>query len=575
MVKHITAKPSFDMAEMPIVTQDAPSHPTLTQKELGAYYTPNALSSLLALWAIRSKNEYVLEPGFGGCGFLEAAVDRLNSLGNNNPKNQLYGCDIDPQAFAYLSEKLGVLSIDRRYILSDFVAVFPTDFSIQSFDVVIGNPPYVSLHNMTASQKASILTWREKTGIKINGRASLWAYFVLHAKSFLKPGGRMAWVLPGSILEADYATRLREDLAACFDEIVAIQLAERMFISVGAEERTVVLLCSGFGGSSKGVDIRHCATASQLEAEITTCSQGKDVGLKNPSPKHQLQNALDEISGYNTVLSYPEVVQLGDICKVLIGTVTGANHFFIMSPSRAKKHELSQRYLKPILSKFAHIQGAQLKKTDVKVWQTLDKSCLLFHTPDKRLTQAAKKYVATFSDIERQQNSTFRRRKDWLRADDGRIPDAFFSYMMHDGPRMVLNSAAINATNSIHRIYFQPTVSPQIRKLAVISLCSTFSQLSAEHVGRSYGSGVLKVEPTEASKISLFLPKGRTNAQIDAAFAQIDTCLRLDNPNQAQQVANEFLFRDIKQTDRERIFPSIDNELVIARNRRRRQRNDI
>lgn len=572
MVRHTTATSTAGSAVMPTAIQGEPSNQPLTQRELGAYYTPDFLASLLAKWAIRSCNEHVLEPGFGGCGFLQAAVDRLSELGSASPKNQLYGCDIDPQAFAYLSEKLGVLSIERRYILSDFVAVSPHDFSVQTFDVVIGNPPYVSLHNMSADQKASVQAWKEETGIKINGRASLWAYFVSHAMSFLTPGGRMAWVLPGSFLEADYATSLREDIVASFEEVIAIQLTERMFLSAGVEERTVVLLCSGFGGSSKGIQISHCTSADQLDSAIATQSQ-VNPSLEKPIALQQLHAALDETSIYDTLSASPDSVSLGDLCKVLIGTVTGANRFFIMSPSRAKLHHLGERNLKPILSKFAHIQGAQINDADIEDWQFQDKPYLLFHLPDKRMSHAVANYVATFPDDERLRNSTFRRRKDWLRADDGRIPDAFFTYMMHDGPRIVLNNAAINATNSIHRVFFHQTVSSQIRKLIVVSLCSTFSQLSAEHVGRSYGSGVLKIEPSEANRIRLILPKEKSDEQIDAAFEQIDACFRQCNTKGAQQVANMFILGDRKKSDREQLILALTSELEIARNQRRRLRD--
>lgn len=574
MVRNTTATSTADFDVMPTTAQSDPSSQPLTQRELGAYYTPSVLASLLAKWAIRSCNEHVLEPGFGGCGFLQAAVDRLSELGSASPKNQLYGCDIDPQAFAYLSEKLGVLSIERRYILSDFVAVSPHDFSVQTFDVVIGNPPYVSLHNMSADQKASILAWKEKTGIKINGRASLWAYFVLHAMSFLIPGGRMAWVLPGSFLEADYATSLRENVVASFEEVIAIQLTERIFLSVGAEERTVVLLCSGFGGSPKGIQISHCTSADQLDSAIATLSQ-VNPSLDKSIDLQQLHATLDETSTYDTLSSSPDSVSLGELCKVLIGTVTGANRFFIMSPSRAKLNHLDERNLKPILSKFAHIQGAQINKVDIEDWQSQDKPYLLFHLPDKRMSHAATNYVATYPENERLQNSTFRRRKDWLRADDGRIPDAFFSYMMHDGPRMVLNNAAINATNSIHRVFFNPSVSQQARKQVVISLCSTFSQLSAEHVGRSYGSGVLKIEPSEANRIRLILPKDKTIEQSDAAFSQIDAYFRKGDYEGAQQVANMFIFGNRKKSGREQLVFALARELEIARNRRRRLRDEI
>lgn len=579
MASRIKAATVPSMIEIPVSAQGERSNQSPTKKELGAYYTPSVLASLLAKWAIQSPSDCILEPGFGGCGFLQAAVDRLSELGCLTPKNQLYGCDIDPQAFAYLSDKLGILNIERRYILSDFVVVSPGDFSAQAFDVVIGNPPYVSLHNMPTSQKESIQAWRAKGKIKLNGRASLWAYFVLHAMSFLKPGGRMAWVLPGSFLQADYAASLRESVTACFEEIIAIQLTERMFLSVGAEERTVVLLCSGFGGITEKIKVAHCASAEQLKDDMALHYFGETPFLDTSRVQLPTLNALEGINLFQELSLREDTVSLSDLGKVLIGTVTGANHFFIMSPSLAKQRKLGERHLKPILSKFAHIQGAQITGDDIEAWCRQDKPCLLFHLPDlpdksKRAPQAAAAYIATFPEEDRCQNSTFKRRKNWLAADDGRIPDAFFSYMMHDGPRMVLNNAAINATNSIHRIFFHQTVEPQTRKLAVISLCTTFSQLSAELEGRSYGSGVLKIEPSEANRIKLVLPTGRSVEEIEAAFAQVDLCFRQGDPNEARQVADKFILGNVDVAAYQEIIRPLSTELETARKRRRRLRNE-
>ncbi|EFG8200284.1 N-6 DNA methylase, partial [Escherichia coli] len=69
------------------------------RRQLGAYYTPERLSDMLAFWAIRSSADQVLEPSFGGCGFLQSAVKALKDCGSRNPKNSIFGCDIDAVAF--------------------------------------------------------------------------------------------------------------------------------------------------------------------------------------------------------------------------------------------------------------------------------------------------------------------------------------------------------------------------------------------------------------------------------------------------------------------------------------------
>ena len=131
-------------------------HSLPKKKELGAYYTPPELSQVLANWAIQRFDENILEPSFGGCGFFESSIVRLKGLGCKKPEDRLFGVDIDNQAFDILSSKFGkVINTNNRFILDDFIKVKPTDFSVSLFDVILGNPPYVSMHNMTPEQRKS------------------------------------------------------------------------------------------------------------------------------------------------------------------------------------------------------------------------------------------------------------------------------------------------------------------------------------------------------------------------------------------------------------------------------------
>lgn len=522
-----------NMREQPGDPMDVENAPT--KKELGAFYTPNTLTAALAKWAIRSSDENILEPSFGGCGFLESAVVRLKDLGCITPQNQLYGCDIDPVAFSHLHTVLGVVDITQRYLKKDFLTVQPSDFLRQEFDAVIGNPPYISHHNMPPHLKDSIQAWRTANkDLPINGRASLWAYFVMHALSFLKPGGRMAWVLPGSFLQANYGAALQKNLLSRFGHVAAISIGERVFLTEGTEERTVVLLGTEFGQSTEEIIFRHCHSLVELEEELKN-------GANLTYPAHSILHPSANPDTFLKIAARDDVVELGSLGQIRIGTVTGANSFFIISQSKAKELGLDESYLTPILSKFGHIKGTQVTAEDLSKWQHKDKKCLLFQAAGKELSESAKQYIDTFPEEKRSSNSTFSRRQDWLAAEDGRIPDAFFSYMSHSGPKIALNNARLNCTNSIHRIYFSNEIEDHIRKLVVISLCTSFSQLSAEKEGRNYGSGVLKIEPSEAKKIKLVIPKDKSREDIDQTFGQLDGSLRSGNLLEAQQIADRFI----------------------------------
>jgi hypothetical protein len=72
------------------------------RRRLGLFYTPPTVISILVDWAVRTSAETILEPSFGGCGFLEKSLERLRRLGASPVGAQVFGCDIAPEAFGYL-----------------------------------------------------------------------------------------------------------------------------------------------------------------------------------------------------------------------------------------------------------------------------------------------------------------------------------------------------------------------------------------------------------------------------------------------------------------------------------------
>jgi hypothetical protein len=140
--------------------------------------------------------------------------------------------------------------------------------------------------------------------------------------------------------------------------------------------------------------------------------------------------------------------------------------------------------------------------------------------------------------------------------------------MTHDGPRIVLNNARINCTNTVHRLFFNDGITTEAQKLVAISLSTTFSQLSAELEGRNYGSGVLKIEPSEAKRISLVLPDHLKKGEITAAFDQFDACLRTQGPSAANEMADQLIL-GASSDERD----ALRRELGLARSLRRYSRN--
>jgi type I restriction-modification system DNA methylase subunit len=139
------------------------------RRSLGAFYTPSFLSKLLCGWAIRDKNQVVLEPSFGGCTFLEEISSRFLMLGSNSPLKNVYGCDIDKNAFLKL-ESLEIVGCENNFLEKDFLLLEHASFCEGKADVVIGNPPYIGNSQIGPDQRKALETWKSIYGFEIDAR---------------------------------------------------------------------------------------------------------------------------------------------------------------------------------------------------------------------------------------------------------------------------------------------------------------------------------------------------------------------------------------------------------------------
>ena len=88
--------------------------------------------------------------------------------------------------------------------------VFSKVFLEEGFDLVVGNPPWLSAAKITASQKHSILRQlRLPAGLTLGGQVDLSLYFMAASFSILRKGGHLSFLMPGKILQAQYAAGLR------------------------------------------------------------------------------------------------------------------------------------------------------------------------------------------------------------------------------------------------------------------------------------------------------------------------------------------------------------------------------
>lgn len=541
------------------------------RRKLGAFYTPENISDILSNWAIRDRQSTILEPSFGGCGFLQSANRRLESLGASPSQNSIYGCDIDRVAFQYLSTVLGSPVDLDRFVHADFLKIGRPETWPVEFDCILGNPPYIPYQSLEAEYRRDLMA-RPWPVPLIGGRASLWAYFVANAIALLKVGGRMAWVLPGAFLQADYASSLRKYLAENFAKTTAIVVRERIFANVGTDEETVILLADGhkLKPETPQLALGEVKTHVELAELVDAWEDGSWSGTSSAKRPAALSMDRKYADAFEKFARSSASTQLGQIAKVQIGLVTGANSFFVLSKQALADAGLDEEDCIKILSKFHAAKGLSLSNEDLSQYAQTGGRAFLVNAGSGDISGPLKDYLETFDKAKISSTSTFRKRKLWSQPNDGKIPDAFLPVMHHAGPRLVLNIGKLTCTNTIHRVYFNANISDRQQKLSAISMLTTFSQLSAELVGRRYGSGVLKHEPREAEKIRLLLPEASTK-DIKKSYKEIDQLLRRDDKLGAQHRADEFICSAILHEGWEHDVLTLRLALDEMRKRRRPQ----
>jgi hypothetical protein len=178
--------------------------------------------------------------------------------------------------------------------------------------------------------------------------------------------------------------------------------------------------------------------------------------------------------------------------------VTGNNRYFALSPARVKELGLTRKdviRLSPPGS--SHLRGLELSRDTVTRLGQNGKSTWLFH-PSETPSPAAEAYIATGHLAGVDEAYKCRVRKPWYRVPLLPPADLLLTCMNADTPRLTTNSAQAGHLNSVHGVYLKDEARELGRELLPLASLNSVTLLNAEMVGRSYGGGILKLEPREA-----------------------------------------------------------------------------
>jgi hypothetical protein len=176
------------------------------RKRLGQVLTPETVARALVSWVIRQENERLLDPSCGdgrfvACHRASVGVEIHRDVATVARTRAPWALIHQTEFFAWASE------------------------TRERFEAAAGNPPFIRYQHFNGIIRERALTGAAKLGARFNGLASSWAPFLVVTAALLKPGGRMAFVVPAEIGHAPYAVPMLTALCDHFDElqVIAIQ----------------------------------------------------------------------------------------------------------------------------------------------------------------------------------------------------------------------------------------------------------------------------------------------------------------------------------------------------------------
>jgi adenine-specific DNA-methyltransferase len=497
---------------------------------LGVYYTPAYVAGVIAEWAIMNHTARVLDPSFGGCAFMQAAVSHIKRKGGLQPGSLVFGVDVDDSCVHYVRESPDL--VEGNVVFRDFLAMRPNEIPGAPFHAIVGNPPYVRHHWLKDERRAVARRIAEESGQPLPETASLWAYFILHALQFLEQNGRLAMLVPEAILQADYAVSVRSALQQHFGRVRLIHLRQRLFD--GTDEPVVVIAAERFGNSGS-LDVLSVDTTDELSAILRGKAPVAAQRTMLPNGRRISSGALQILT---TLKSSGHTRAFSELATPHIGIVTGANNHFIRSADELADIGISASARVPVLARTKWLRGLEFTPSDHEALaERGERAFLVRPNPALESSPGVLRWIeeGERSGVDRRYKCAMR--KTWFRVELMAKPDAFVTSTRLGSPLLVLNRGTFPCTNALYAATWAPKcdIPPEI---VAVGFMTTFVALWSELLGRRYGGGVLKLDLRALRRLPVpVVPEA------GSAFGPMNEALRRGDEGAARALADDSVLR--------------------------------
>ncbi|HEY2126334.1 MAG TPA: hypothetical protein VGH77_04010 [Streptosporangiaceae bacterium] len=505
------------------------------RRPLGQTFTPAAVIESMISWAAGTGccPARVVDPGAGSARFLIAA-------GRRWPTASLVGVEIDPLAAIIGRASLAAagLAARSRIILGDYRAVA---LPARGPTLFLGNPPYVRHHQIAPEWKDWLRRAAAGQGRPASGLAGLHVHFFLATARHAQPGDLGALITAAEWLDVNYGRLVRDLLLGVLgaESVHLVEPAVPVFADAIA---TSVISCFRPGQAARAVRLARVASPADLGTlgdgspvpaqvlrdaprwgPLLRDAPRRDALRRDTPPRGSLlrgtppwrgslssgpvpvQAAVQAAAGQ--AQRAPRVrsglpdghVELGELCRVHRGQVTGANAVWVTAgphaliPARFQFGAVT-RARELFAAGAALPPGAALRQVidlpaDLAELTAAERAAVARFLRSASAAGAADGYVA-------------RHRTPWWRVRLAEPPPILASYMARRPPAFVRNLAGARFLNIAHGLYPRQPLSARL----LDALAGYLSRSVSTGQGRVYAGGLVKFEPKEMERLPVPTP---------------------------------------------------------------------
>jgi adenine-specific DNA-methyltransferase len=459
----------------------------------GQFWTPDWVADAMATYVLSDGATCVFDPAVGGGAFFRA-VKRVAK----HPIT-LSGCEIDPCA---LEE-----AITTGLSEAEMAGVELRDFAINppssTFPAIIANPPYLRHHRLSAETKASLREFGTKLlGQPLDGRAGLHVYFLLRALTLLAPEGKLAFILPADVCEGVFAKPLWKWVTQHFRLDATITFTPEATPFPGVDTNAIVFLISNAPPSDAFAWLR-CTKANTNALRLWV--EGHPTEAITDTNRSLMEALQTGFSRPPVDITQPVGPVLGDFARVMRGIASGDNAFFFFTREQATALSIPEEFLKRAVGRTRDIEGDCLTDAHLEWLDKEGRPTFLF-APDARpmedFPNAVQDYLRQGETIGLPTKALISQRKPWYKMEKRTPPPFLFAYLGRRNARFIQNQAKALPLTGFLCIYPKCDDTNFIEALwKVLQHPETITNLAK--VGKSYGSGAIKVEPRSLEHLPL------------------------------------------------------------------------